>query len=145
VAQLGYQIVQLCRAHRALASEMLSKIGLHIGQEIILMHLWKQDGQNQTQLAQQMNVQAPTVTKMLQRLEQTGILERRTAKHDQRVTNVWLTQKGKDLEPKVNEIWAELEQRTIEHLSHEERTSFEVIIKKIVLGLRPVSPSESDC
>ncbi len=135
-SNLGYGIVQLCRAHRALAGGLLSTLGLHPGQEIILMQLWQQDGLNQTQLTQLLNVQAPTVSKMLQRLEQTGILERRPSSLDHRIMQVWLTQSGKDLESKVAAIWTELETRTTEHLSHEERTVFEATLSKIVVGLR---------
>lgn len=139
--QLSYSIIQLCRSHRAIAGALLSKLGLHPGQEIILMHLWKRDGQSQKQLVDLLHVQAPTVTKMLQRLEQTGILERRPSKTDNRVMHVWLTQTGKDLEPQVNAVWKELEQRTKEHLNQTERAVFQATIQKVLLGLRDTGTS----
>lgn len=118
---------------------MLSELGLHPGQEIILMHLWQKDGQSQKQLAQLLHVQAPTVTKMLQRLEQTGILERRQSSSDNRVMHVWLTETGKNLEPKVVAIWAELEQRNLKYLNKQEKTEFQKILKKILKGLQDTS------
>ncbi len=144
-SKLGYNIVQLCRAHRTTAGALLSKLGLHPGQEIILMHLWKKDGQSQKQLAELLYIQAPTVTKMLQRLEQTGILERRPSSTDHRVMHVWLTQSGKDLESKVSEVWAELEQRTQENLSQAEQRAFQEIIQKVLLGLRNANSKDMAC
>jgi MarR family transcriptional regulator, organic hydroperoxide resistance regulator len=136
---LDYSIVQLCRAHRAAAGALLSEIGLHPGQEIILMHLWQKDGQSQRQLADLLHVRAPTVTKMLQRLEQTGILERRQSSSDNRVMQVWLTETGKNLEPKVTAIWAELEQRNVKYLEPEEKIEFQKTLQKILKGLQETS------
>lgn len=143
-SSLSYDIVQLCRTHRATAGALLSELGLHPGQEIILMHLWQKDGQSQKQLAELLHVQAPTVTKMLQRLEQTGILERRQSSSDNRVMHVWLTEKGKNLEPKVVAIWAELEQRNVKYLDSEEKIEFQKTLQKILKGLQE-SSSDLTC
>jgi MarR family transcriptional regulator, organic hydroperoxide resistance regulator len=136
VEKLGYQIVQLCRAHRATAQGLLAELGLHPGQEMILMHLWQQDGQAQSQLAQRLGVAAPTVSKMIDRLEQAQILERRTSSQDSRVSHVYLTQKGKKLEPQVAAMWQQLEQRTTEHLSPDEAAHFQNLLEKVLTGLR---------
>jgi MarR family transcriptional regulator, organic hydroperoxide resistance regulator len=136
VQNLGQRIVQLCRAHRATAQNLLSALGLHPGQEMILMLLWQQDGQAQSQLAQRLGVAAPTVSKMLDRLEQNQILERRTSSQDSRVSLVFLTPKGQALEPQVAAIWQQLEDRTTEHLTQAELTQFQSILGKVLLGLR---------
>jgi MarR family transcriptional regulator, organic hydroperoxide resistance regulator len=134
VQNLSYRIVQLCRAHRATAQGLLAELGLHPGQEMVLMHLWRQDGQTQSQLAQRLGVAAPTVSKMLDRLEQNQILERRTSSQDSRVSHVYLTQKGQDLEPLVANVWQQLEQRTVGHLSPDEAAQFQHLLEKVLLG-----------
>ena len=58
-------MVKVTRAHRALASAALTKIDLHIGQERLLMQLWEEDGLTQTQLAERLCIEPPTLTKML--------------------------------------------------------------------------------
>jgi MarR family transcriptional regulator, organic hydroperoxide resistance regulator len=93
--------VQLCRAHRATAQGLLAELGLHPGQEMVLMLLWHQDGQPQSQLVQRLGVAAATISKMLDRLEQAQFLERRPSSLDNRVSLVYLTPKGKQLEPQV--------------------------------------------
>ncbi|NJK46081.1 MAG: MarR family transcriptional regulator [Pleurocapsa sp. SU_196_0] len=143
--QLGFGIVQLCRTHRAAAGALLATLGLHPGQEVILMQLWHEDGQSQKKLAQRMGVQPPTVTKMLQRLEASGIVERRESTTDGRSMNAFLTQKGRDLEPQVQATWAELERRTSAQLSPTELEMFGVTLEKILANLRDTATDEDEC
>ncbi len=49
---LGYLMVQICRAHRNRAQELLAGIGLHAGQEMLVLRLWTADGITQTELAE---------------------------------------------------------------------------------------------
>jgi DNA-binding MarR family transcriptional regulator len=118
---ISYLIVQLCKAHRGLAEDLLSGLHLHAGQEIFLLHLWEQDGQTQSQLAENMCVQPPTVNKMLSRLEAAGLVERRPDPEDNRVSRVYLTAQSRALEQEVEAMWNKLEERTLANLSLEER------------------------
>jgi MarR family transcriptional regulator, organic hydroperoxide resistance regulator len=137
--------VQLCRTHRAAAGERLATLGLHPGQEVILMQLWREDGQSQKQLAERMRVQPPTVTKMLQRLEASGIVERRESTTDGRSVNAFLTQRGRDLEPQVRAVWQELDRRTTTNLSAEELQMLEVTLGKVIANLRDSDATEAVC
>jgi MarR family transcriptional regulator, organic hydroperoxide resistance regulator len=133
---LGFQIVQLCRSYRAAVGERLAKLGLHPGQEIILMHLWRKDGQTQKQLATSLGVQPPTVTKMLQRLEASGIVERRGSNTDKRSMKAYLTTQGRDLEPLVNAIWQEMESITSTNLSLDQIKVFASILEQVTNNLQ---------
>jgi MarR family transcriptional regulator, organic hydroperoxide resistance regulator len=81
---LSYTLAQICKAHRTWADEVLAEVGLHVGQEMFLTQLWKQDGQAQSEMAANMCVQPPTVNKMLSRMENAGLVERRTDAEDNR-------------------------------------------------------------
>lgn len=128
---LNYLIIQVARAHRALAAELLEQLGLHPGQEYILLNLYEQDGLNQSQLAERLAVQPPTVTKMLQRMEATGLLERRSSPQDSRVWLVYLSEKGRALMPRIHQAWIELETCTSQGLSVEEKEQLEVLLGKV--------------
>ncbi len=108
------------------------------------MQLWREDGQTQTQLAAKLGVQPPTVTKMLQRLQAAGIVERRPSSQDGRVMHVFLTLKGRTLEASVRQLWLELERRTTEHLNAGEGRQLEVTLGKIIAGLRDSSLGDDD-
>ena len=133
---LGLGIVKLCRAHRGATGTMLSTLGLHSGQEMILMQLWREDGQSQKTLAQSLGVQPPTVTKMLQRLETMGVITRRASSTDGRGMNAFLTDKGRALEPKVHALFEQLDQRTATDLSDAELELLHGLLARITKNLR---------
>ena len=68
---ISFLLVQICRAQRNVSNETLAEIGLHAGQELFLGQLWQQDGLAQSQIVEQMCVQPPTVSKMLDRMERS--------------------------------------------------------------------------
>jgi MarR family transcriptional regulator, organic hydroperoxide resistance regulator len=135
LGELNHLIIQVARAHRATALAHLSKLGLHPGQEIILMQLLPQDGQSQTQLAEKLGVQAPTVSKMLQRLEVGDFVERRPSSQDNRVTLVYLSQKGRSLEQPLQDAWAALEQQAGLGLTKAEHETLRQLLERLRTNL----------
>jgi len=95
---IGFQLLQVHKAHRQRAEASLNKLGIHTGQEMILFQLWIEEGIPQSQLAASMEVEPPTATKMLQRMERAGLIERRPDPEDARVSRVYLTERGRALE-----------------------------------------------
>lgn len=122
---LGY----VCRAHRAFANDALTEIGLYAGQEMFLHHLWEQDGLTQSQLVEQMCVQPATISKMLDRMEKSGLAVRRADAEDNRVSRVYLTEQGKNLQNAVCDVWDQVEARITTGLSTEER----VLLRRLLL------------
>ncbi len=133
---LGLSIIKLCRAHRAAIGTLLVTLGLHSGQETILMQLWREDGQSQKNLAQSLGIQAPTVTKMLQRLEAMGVITRRASRTDGRGMNAFLTDKGRALKPKVHAVFQQLDQRTATDLSEAELELLHSLLARMTKNLR---------
>jgi DNA-binding MarR family transcriptional regulator len=129
---IGYLLVQTCKAHRALAEKLWSEIGLHVGQDMILRQLWPAEGCTQSELADRLCIQPATVTKMLQRMEQTNLIQRRGDPDDQRVSRVYLTDQSRALLQPYEETWAKLEQYLLEGLSLEER----VLLRRLLIQLQ---------
>lgn len=116
---VGFMMVQVIKEHRQQAEEALNKLGLHVGQEIILLHLSQEEGLTQSQLAEKMGVEPPTITKMLTRMG--GLVERRQDNQDARITRVYLTERSRPLEQAVLAMWQELEDRLIKGLDTDEQ------------------------
>ena len=140
---IGYLMVQVSRAHRNQAGAVLAELGLHIGQEILLMYLWENDGLIQSELTELMQVEAPTLTKMLNRMEKAGLLERRRDAVDARVCRVYLTQMGRELQAPVTDAWNVLEQRILNDLTLEEQLLFRRLLLQVRSNLTPPSPSRN--
>jgi DNA-binding MarR family transcriptional regulator len=126
---IGFLLGHICRAHRALANDTLTEIGLYAGQEMFLHNLWQQDGQTQSQLVEQMCVQPATISKMLDRMEKSGLVVRRPDAEDSRVSRVFLTEQGKNLQDAVCGVWDKLEARLVAGLSTEER----ILLRRLLL------------
>ncbi len=126
---ISYLIAQVCKAHHNCANDVLNQIGLYAGQEMFLLHLWQEDGLTQSQLVEQICVQPATISKMLSRMEQAGLVERRGDPDDNRVTRVFLTERSRTLKKAVEQVWQELEERTTANLSLEER----ILLRRLLL------------
>ena len=122
-------LAQACRHHRQRAEELLNDIGLHTGQEMLLCALWEKEGITQTELADYLMLRPATVTNTLQRLEREGFVERRPDIEDQRISRVYTTPKGRDIEKAVQEKWSQLEQESFGALSVEES----VLLRRLLL------------
>ena len=90
----SFALAKVCRAHRAHVGELLAEHGLHVGQEMVLVELWHDNGLRGGDLAERLGVEHPTITKMLRRLEACGLVERRADPEDARSLRVYLTESG---------------------------------------------------
>lgn len=115
-APLGYPLVRVAKAHRRWVGAALAELGLHVGQELVLMRLCRREGVRQTVLAEALEVELPTVHKTLSRLEAAGFVERRADPSDARASLTYLTPRGRDTCGRVREIWREVDRRLREAL-----------------------------
>lgn len=129
---VGHVLAQVAKAHRIRVAAALAGLGLHVGQEMVLMQLWAQDGLTQSDLVQRLRVEPPTVTKMLQRMERAGLVERRPDPQDARVYRVYLTARGADLRTQVEASWAAVEEQMLAGLTLEEQ----LLLRRLLLQMR---------
>lgn len=138
----GYALAKACRAHRGNVGNLLAEVGLHVGQEMVLIELWEQDGLRGGELAARLGVEPPTVTKMIQRLENCGLLTRRQDPEDARSFRVFLTEDGRSLEGPVTQCWGRIEEKTLSSLDEEEREQLHQLLLKVRTNLDPNFGSE---
>ena len=132
---IGFQLFQIHKAHRQRAEVALNKLGIHTGQEMVLLQLWIEEGIPQSQLAACMEVEPPTATKMLQRMERAGLIERRPDPEDARISRVYLTGHGRALEQPVLEVWKQLEAQTVSGLSPTEQALLRRLLMQVSANL----------
>ncbi len=130
--QLGFVLVQVCRAHRQWVDAELQRLGVHVGQEMILFRLFGSEAIAQSELAAHLCIEPPTVTKMLQRMERSGLVVRHPAAHDGRMMLVSLTAQGHALEPAIRAVWQRLDAVTIAGLTEAE----ELLLRRLLRQVR---------
>src|SRR6478735_7070395 len=112
-------------------NHLLQDVNLHVGQDNLLCKLWKDDGLTQLQLCEHLKCEPPTVTNMVKALEQKGIVYRQRDEKDGRVSRVYLTHEGRDLEGPVNERWRKQQDKLLAGIVPEERLLLRRLMKKM--------------
>src|SRR5215207_4121 len=133
----GYALAKVCRTHRGNVAALLAEVGLHVGQEMVLIELREEDGLRGGELAERLGVEPPTVTKMLRRLEGCGLVERRRDPAAARSFRVYLTEKGRALDGPVARCWAQAEETALAGLSAGERQTFQKLLIRVRCNLDP--------
>ena len=133
----SFVLAKVCKAHRAYVGALLAEHGLHVGQEMVLLELWQDDGLRGGELAARLGIEPPTVTKMLRRLEGCGLVERHQNPADARSFRVYLTEKGSAFEEPVVRCWAQAEATALAGLSAEERRAFRKLLMRVRSNLDP--------
>lgn len=128
---VGYALAKACRANRASIGELLSGLGLHVGQEMVLIELLSEDGLRSGELAARLGVEPPTATKMLGRLEGSGLVERRRDRDDARCGRVFLTEEGRSLEGPLARVWEENEEKLLAGIGEEERRELHRLLGRV--------------
>lgn len=90
----------ITRAYR----EHLSKIGLTYPQYLVMLALWEHQNQTVKSMAELLNLDSPTLTPLLKRLETAGMLNRTRSKQDERIVIISLTPAGAALKDSVSKV-----------------------------------------
>ncbi|MER5917339.1 MarR family winged helix-turn-helix transcriptional regulator [Streptomyces sp. NPDC001982] len=146
---VSHAIFRLARLHRMFAGQLLRRIGLHPGQELVMMHLWELGPQRQTDLVRLLNSDAATMTRTVQRLEQAGFVRRRPSPTDKRAALIEPTAASHALRREVEQIWSELEDLVTAGLSPDERTAALLTLERLEQNLAQATAdpagAETEC
>ena len=102
--QLCFALYSSSLAMTKLYKPLLAPLGLTYPQYLAMLVLWEADGLNVSQLGQRLSLNSGTLTPLLKRLEQQGLVERRRASDDERRVNVLLTPTGRKLRARALDI-----------------------------------------
>ncbi|WP_428246278.1 MarR family winged helix-turn-helix transcriptional regulator [Ferrovibrio sp.] len=108
-AQLCFALYAASNAMTRLYRDKLEPLGLTYPQYLVLLVLWEQDGLpgpglTVKQLGERLHLDSGTLTPMLKRMEQAGLLTRQRDTQDERQVRIALTQAGRDLKAGVAEM-----------------------------------------
>jgi DNA-binding MarR family transcriptional regulator len=127
----------LCRSHHEQIRVMFHDMGLHRGQNFVLHHLWMEDGLTISELADEMQLRPPTVSRMLQRMEKSGWIVRRSDPEDARVSRVFLTEAGRQVQGQVLDAEQRLGEMALRGFTAEEQMLLRRFLVQLVSNLLP--------
>lgn len=126
----------------ALATRLLEK-KLYAGQDQLMLALALKDGQTPGQLALEIGVRPPTVTKTIARLQAQGFLEKRGSESDARQAHVFLTEAGREAIVSIEKSIKKTEKRALDGLDKKERKTLHKLLKRVEDNLSGIE-SDSD-
>lgn len=100
-SQLCFSIYAAAIAINRAYKPMLDALGVTYTQYLAVSALWEQDGLSISAIADRLGLEPSTITPAVKRLEAAGFLSRRRSTADERLVEVFLTEKGKELHPKT--------------------------------------------
>lgn len=126
--------------HSMFQKELLNRLkdsGLTIGQPKVLDYLKDHDGTGQKDIARGCHIEPGTLTTLLNRMEDTGLVERRMLNGNRRSLYVFLTDKGKNRLALVTETFSEMEEKAFRGISESEREAFMNVFLRIYENTLP--------
>ena len=111
----------------ALANEMLAEYGLTLPQWVLMSALWRRDGLLVSELSTFSGNLLPATSRIVARMEDAGLVERRPDAQDRRAVRVYLTNKGKALSH-LGEFYLQANARLLDGFSETEvETLFDLL------------------
>ena len=133
--EVSFALARVAKLHRQRADELLSAIGLHVGQEMLMNVLWTEGEMTQTELANRLDIQPATLTVALNRLEKAGHVKRSRDSEDKRISRVQASSRSKELREGTMLAWSRLEYDTVQNLSEAEKSMLSILLNKVSGGL----------
>lgn len=136
-------IVRVARLQRLLAQQQLRGVGLHLGQELVMMQLWEHGPQTQTALVRTLDSDSATMTRTVRRLETAGFVRSRPSPTDKRATIIEATPASQAVRREVERIWAQLETNATGDLTAAQQSDALDVLRRIEANLASAAGVES--
>lgn len=102
--QLCFALYAASRRMTAAYRPLLETLELTYPQYLVMLVLWERDGLTVRELGAKLQLDSGTLTPLLKRLEQAGLLGRRRRQSDEREVEITLTETGHKLHVRAAEV-----------------------------------------
>ena len=99
----------------------------------VLGCIWEFDMHNPKDIAAHLGVENSTISGILERMENKGLIRRMIDSSDRRFINIELTDVSKNIEMPVREVVTEVDKNVLEQVSEEEITMLKNMLRKITV------------
>lgn len=132
---IGFLLADNSRLARWAFDRQVREIGVTGPQARLLLLLNRFPGENQSFYAEQLEIEPITLCRMVDRIEEAGLAERRRDPADRRAWRLHLTAKSKKTMERLQQRVDSLVEDMLEGLSGAERKEFERLLSQISANL----------
>jgi MarR family transcriptional regulator for hemolysin len=126
--EMAFTIMDVARLMKTYADQRARQFGISRAQWAVLMRIERNEGLKQSELADMLDLQPITLTRLLDRLAESGLIERRADPNDRRANRLYLKPAAKPLLGRLSELGADLMDTVLEGLS---TASIERMLKEL--------------
>ncbi|RCJ17073.1 MarR family transcriptional regulator [Nostoc sp. ATCC 43529] len=132
---LGYRIKLLSQLLSRRFTDRLEPFGLTPFHWLVLCCLWQEDGLPTSSIGDKLKQVGGTLTGVLDRMEERGLVRRERDTQDRRIWRIWLTDAGKELQTVLPPIAAAVRDEAMDGISLAEREFFSQILNRAIANL----------
>jgi DNA-binding MarR family transcriptional regulator len=138
--ELGHLMGGVCRLHHTRADQAMERIGLYRGQAILLMILSRHDGVTHSEIAEKLRISPAAATKVIKRMEEAGYVQRQADPADERVSRVYLQDRGRALIAEIERSFGKLDREMFEGVPEAELVRFRDLLTHMAANLQRYQP-----
>lgn len=131
----GHLMGMLHRALRRKYDRQLKEFGLTPCQFEVLMILWEEEGILLSELGRRVSRDGPTITGVVDRMENKMLVKRKRDTHDRRAVRVVLTSKSKGMKKQLTTTKKRVLEKIARNLSNKEIASLESVLAKMMKNM----------
>ena len=128
----GYWLRRVYLAISEALQSRLDPYGVTVAQWPVLSSLYSGRSRTPAELADHIGLNRSAITRLLDRLEKKGLVERQSSEHDGRSYSIRLTESGRRVVPKLAELSKAVNAQFLSGLSPGEKARFEKTLRRML-------------
>jgi MarR family transcriptional regulator, organic hydroperoxide resistance regulator len=145
---IGYRLKLLAQISSRRFQEKLEPFGLTPFHWIVLCCLWQEDGLATSSLGDKLQQVGGTLTGVLDRMAERGLIRRERDIHDRRIWRIWLTPAGRGMQDVLPPLSVAIREQALQGISIPDREQLSLMLDRIIANLDgsvcPGDPARSD-
>ena len=143
-SRLGFLMHDVSRLRRSVFDEFMKPMAMTRSQWWILAHLSRHDGMIQSDLANVLDIGKAALGGLIDRLEASKFIERRTDDNDRRVRRIFLTLKGTQIIAEMRSLSHDMSERILDGLDTDSRHALVDMLSLVKRNLLTIKGDTSD-
>jgi len=115
--EFAFTIMDVARLLKTYADQRARQFGVSRAQWAVLIRIERNEGLKQSELADMLDLQPITLTRLLDRLADNGLIERRADPNDRRANRLYLKAAARPLLDRLAELGADMLETVLDGLS----------------------------
>ncbi|HEY9619648.1 MAG TPA: MarR family transcriptional regulator [Crinalium sp.] len=132
---LGYRIKLMSQLFARRFQERLEPFGLTPFHWVVLCCLWEENGLPTSSIGEKLQQVGGTLTGVLDRMEERGLIRRERDRHDRRIWRIWLTDSGEQLRQVLPGIALEIRETALDGVDEPDRKLLSKVVDQAIANL----------